>query len=112
VYFPGDTGDGPHFSDAGRRFGPFRLALLPIGAFLPRWFMSAVHVSPAEALGAHRALRASTSVAIHHGTFRLGDDGQDEPVRALEAALATAGEPRPRFWVLDFGEGRDVPPVD
>jgi len=110
-YFPGDTGFGPHFAEAASRFGGFRLALLPIGAFQPRWFMSSVHTSPDEAVRAHAALRASTSVAIHFGTFRLGDDGQDEAPRRLAEVLEASPPPRPRFWILGFGEGRDVPPV-
>lgn len=109
VYFPGDTGYGPHIAEIRRRFGPIRLALLPIGAYLPAWFMSPAHLSPAEAVRAHQALEASTSVAIHFGTFQLGDDGQDQPLADLALALEKAG--RPRFWVLGFGEGRDVPEV-
>jgi L-ascorbate metabolism protein UlaG (beta-lactamase superfamily) len=111
VYFAGDTGFGPHFAETGRRYGPFRLALLPIGAYRPAWFMQDLHISPAEAVAAHGALRASTSVAIHFGTFRLSEEGQDQPVQELEAALEQAGAPRPRFWVLGFGEGRPVPPA-
>jgi L-ascorbate metabolism protein UlaG (beta-lactamase superfamily) len=110
VYFAGDTGWGRHFREIGQRFGPIRLALLPIGAFRPRWFMSPVHISPDEAVKAHAELRAQTSVAIHFGTFALGDDGQDEPVVLLNETLDALGDARPRFWVLGFGEGRDVPP--
>jgi L-ascorbate metabolism protein UlaG (beta-lactamase superfamily) len=110
VYFSGDTGMGPHFELIKQRFGDMRLALLPIGAYLPRWFMKPVHISPADAVAVHKLLGASTSVAIHFGTFPLGDDGQYEPLEALGHALAREGEPEPRFWVLDFGEGRDIPP--
>src|SRR5262249_32825953 len=56
VYFAGDTGWGRHFAEIGARFAPIRLALLPIGAYLPRWFMRPVHVNPAEAVEAHVAL--------------------------------------------------------
>jgi L-ascorbate metabolism protein UlaG (beta-lactamase superfamily) len=108
VYFAGDTGMGPHFADAGAAFGPFRLAVLPIGAYLPTWFMGPIHISPEEAVQAALALRARTSVGMHFGTFPLADDGQYTPVRALKAALE-ASHPRPRFWVLGFGQGRDVP---
>ena len=111
VYFAGDTGWGRHFEQARERFGPFRLALLPIGAFRPRWFMAPVHLSPEEAVRAHKVLGASTSMAIHFGTFRLGDDGQDEPVEHLVQALADSSLSPERFRVLGFGEGRDVPPV-
>lgn len=111
VYFPGDTGWGDHFELVRERIGPVRLACLPIGAFRPRWFMAPVHISPEEAVAAHRALGATTSMAIHFGTFRLGDDGQDEPVDRLRRALADSAVSPERFWVLGFGEGRDVPPV-
>ena len=107
VYFAGDTGWGKHFGEIAQRFRSVRLALLPIGAYLPRWFMKPVHISPAEAVDAHHALKASTSVAIHFGTFHLGDDGEHQPVEDLQRAMAGKGDPR--FWVLGFGEGRDVP---
>ncbi|HUB07259.1 MAG TPA: MBL fold metallo-hydrolase [Myxococcales bacterium] len=109
VYFAGDTGYGRHFAEIRRRFGPIRLAVLPIGAYRPEWFMGPVHMSPAQAVRAQADLDAATAVAIHFGTFRLADDGQDEPVEALQRALERT--PKPRFWVLGFGEGREVPPV-
>jgi L-ascorbate metabolism protein UlaG (beta-lactamase superfamily) len=109
VYFAGDTGFGPHFEEVRQRFGAIRLAILPIGAYEPLWFMSRVHVSPTEALRAHGVLGASTSLAIHFGTFQLADDGQLEAPRRLEELLQAAGEPRPRFWIPEFGIARDVP---
>ncbi|HWO57042.1 MAG TPA: MBL fold metallo-hydrolase [bacterium] len=108
VYFAADTGWGPHLEDIGQRFGPFRLALLPIGAFRPRWFMSPVHISPEEAIKVHRLVRAAVTVPIHYGTFHLGDDGETEPVEVLHAALAQEPDPKPDFWVLAHGEGREV----
>lgn len=108
TYFAGDTGAGPHFQQILERVGAPRLALLPIGAYRPEWFMERVHVTPAQAVAAHDTLKAGTSVAIHHGTFSLGDDGQDEPVTALTTALAADGKER-RFWALKPGEGRPVP---
>jgi len=110
VYFAGDSGWGSHFDEIARRFQPIRLALLPIGAYLPRWFMHPVHIDPAQAVEAHFVLKAQTSIAIHFGCFALGDDGQFEPVRDLRAALAANGNPR--FWILEYGEGRDIPPCD
>ena len=109
VYFGGDTGFGPHFQQVRERFGNIRLAILPIGAFEPVWFMSRVHVSPEEALRAHAILGASTSLAIHFGTFQLADDARTEAPRRLEELLAAAAEPRPRFWIPDFGVPRDIP---
>jgi L-ascorbate metabolism protein UlaG (beta-lactamase superfamily) len=109
VYFAGDTGFGPHFDQLRRRFGPPRLALLPIGAFQPRWFMSAMHLGPDEAVEAHRRLDAAASVAIHYGTFALADDRQDEPATVLAEALAAAGLAPDVFRVLPEGLGWDVP---
>ena len=107
VYFAGDTGWGKHFAEVRERFRDIRLALLPIGAYLPRWFMKPAHISPVEAVDAHLTLGAKTSVAIHFGTFDLGDDGELEPVENLRKAIAAKGNSD--FVVLDFGEGRDVP---
>jgi L-ascorbate metabolism protein UlaG (beta-lactamase superfamily) len=71
--------------------------------------MGPVHLSPREALRAHADLRASTSVAIHFGTFPLADDGETEPVEVLREAQREIGPAAQTFWVLGFGEGRDVP---
>ena len=109
VFFAGDTGFGPHFQSVRARFGPVALALLPIGAFRPEWFMGPVHMSPDEAVNAHRVLEARQSVAMHFGTFNLTDDGQDEPVEKLRAALEREHIPESAFRVLGFGEGLDVP---
>ena len=111
-FFAGDTGWGSHFSWIGRRFPRLRLALLPIGAYRPRWFMSPVHIDPEEAVCAHGELGAATSLAIHFGTFAQADDGEFEPQEALRAALAERPEPRPRFLLLDNGESAEIPPVD
>lgn len=88
VYFAGDTGFGAHFEQIRQRFGAPRLALLPIGSYEPRWFMYPVHMAPEEAIRAHEILSAQTSIAIHHGTFQLGDDGIDTPRRRLREAAA------------------------
>lgn len=109
VYFAGDTGYGPHFAEARRLFGPMRLALLPIGSYRPEWFMEPVHTTPAQAVQAHHDLEAATSIGIHFGTFALGDDGQEEPLADLEAALAADPTRSPRFWTLENGEAREVP---
>jgi L-ascorbate metabolism protein UlaG (beta-lactamase superfamily) len=73
--------------------------------------MSAGHLSPGEALEAHHILGAQTSVAMHYGTFRMGDDGQTEAVERLKAAIEKKGRQQTEFWILDFGEGRDLLPM-
>jgi L-ascorbate metabolism protein UlaG (beta-lactamase superfamily) len=105
IYFAGDTAMGEHFEQIKERFGQFRLVLLPIGAYLPGWFMHPVHLSPAEAVNIHCLLQADVSVAIHFGTFALADDGEAEPVRELQEAL---GNQISNFWVLEHGEARHV----
>ncbi|HEY3444943.1 MAG TPA: MBL fold metallo-hydrolase [Myxococcales bacterium] len=107
VFFAGDSGYGPHFKEIAQRTGAPRLALLPIGAFRPRWFMGPVHMGPDQAVEAARDLGARTSVAIHFGTFKLADDGEEEPVKELQEALAK--NPGVDFWVPEFGRGRDLP---
>ena len=99
VYFAGDTAFGRHFALIRERFGAPRLALLPIGAYEPRWFMSPVHMGPDEAVRAHEILGAKTSIAIHHGTFQLGDEGIDTPKERLRACA-----PGDSFLVLNNGQ--------
>lgn len=108
VYFAGDTGWGPHFEQIADRFGPARLALLPVGAFRPRFIMERAHMSPPEAADAAAVLQATTSIPIHYGTFALGDDGQDEPITVLCEYLDATALPRPTFVLNDFGVGFDA----
>jgi L-ascorbate metabolism protein UlaG (beta-lactamase superfamily) len=104
VWFAGDTGyDGELFREIGRRHGPADLALIPIGAYEPRWFMEPMHMNPAEAVAAHLDAGARRSLAMHWGTFQLTDEGRDEPVRALAAACATAGITETGFSAIEPG---------
>lgn len=104
LYFAGDSGYGPHFKAIGEQFGPLRLALIPIGAYKPNWFMSPVHCSPAEAVQIHQDVRSAQSVAIHFGTFPLADDGEAEPVDDLNMALKAKNIPSVNFRALKTGE--------
>ena len=70
--------------------------------------MKRMHISPAEAVKAHHVVRSRHSVGIHYGTFSLADDGQKEPVRELQRALAQT-QRETVFWSLEFGVGREVP---
>ena len=109
VYFAGDTAYGPHFEQVRKTYGPPRVALIPIGAYRPGYFMEPVHLNPAQSVQAHLDLEANHSVAMHYGTFDLAYNGEEEPVETLHAAMADADVSEDDFWVLDFGEGRDVP---
>jgi len=104
IFFAGDTAYGPLFRDIRQRLGPIDLALLPIGAYEPRWFMQAVHMNPAEAVQAHIDLEASESVGMHFGTFQLTAEGIDEPLRALDDARRARNVPPSRFRTLGFGD--------
>lgn len=92
LYHGGDTGWGPHFEQLAGRYPGFRLAMIPIGAFQPRWFMQFAHIDPAEAVRAHKILKAQRSMGIHFGTFQgLADDAWHEPAEHLEKARREAG---------------------
>jgi L-ascorbate metabolism protein UlaG (beta-lactamase superfamily) len=104
LFFAGDTAYGPFFRDIRERLGPIDLALLPIGAYEPRWFMQSVHMNPAEAVQAHLDLDASESIGMHFGTFQLTTEGIDEPLGALADACHTRDVSPSRFRTLGFGE--------
>ena len=104
ILHAGDSGYGPHFRQMGERLGPIDLALLPIGAYEPRWFMKDIHMNPAEAVQAHLDLGARQSIAMHFGTFQLTPEGIDQPVRDLGVALQDRGVPAEQFRTLEVGE--------
>jgi L-ascorbate metabolism protein UlaG (beta-lactamase superfamily) len=97
-------GDGHHFRRARERYGPFRLAILPIGAYEPRWFMRDQHMNPEEAVQALLDSGAELALAHHHGTFHLTDEAIDAPVQALASARVAAAVAPERFRVLKPGE--------
>jgi L-ascorbate metabolism protein UlaG (beta-lactamase superfamily) len=104
IYFGGDTGYGPHFADAQRKFGDFTLALIPIGAYEPRWFMEPVHLDPEQAVLAHRDLGSQLSLAIHHSTFQLTYEGIDAPQKALQLAMTKHKVSEEKFIAPAFGK--------
>ncbi|WP_137390647.1 MBL fold metallo-hydrolase [Rhodoligotrophos defluvii] len=99
VYHIGDTayGDGEIFRAVAREFGPPRLALIPIGAYEPRWFMKDVHVCPEESVQIMLDCGARQAVGHHWGTFQLTAEPIDEPAQRLAAALAAARIAPERF---------------
>jgi N-acyl-phosphatidylethanolamine-hydrolysing phospholipase D len=107
-FFGGDFGYSRDLADIGERFGRIDLAMLPIGAYEPRWFMSVMHVNPEEAVQAHFDLNARRSVGMHWGTFRLTDERLDEPPQRLAAARAQAGLAEEQFFLMKHGETRNL----
>jgi L-ascorbate metabolism protein UlaG (beta-lactamase superfamily) len=106
LYCIGDTGfcDGAIFRDFQQKHGAPRLALIPIGAYEPRWFMKEFHVNPAEAVEIFRLCGARDAIAHHWGTFQLTGEAMGAPPEALRAALAVAGVDESRFRVMRPGE--------
>ncbi|WP_155835143.1 MBL fold metallo-hydrolase [Herbaspirillum sp. RV1423] len=104
VFFAGDTGYSKDFQDIGRKFGSFDLALIPIGAYAPRWFMKAHHVDPEEAVKIHQDVHAKRAIGIHWGSFEMTDEPLDEPPQRLAEAVKKAGLAAGEFTVLKHGE--------
>jgi L-ascorbate metabolism protein UlaG (beta-lactamase superfamily) len=106
IYIVGDSGygDGGHFRRVRDAHGPFRLAILPIGAYEPRWFMQDQHMNPDDAVKALTDCGAEQALASHHGTFQLTDEAIDAPVTALGEALDAAKMPREKFVALKPGQ--------
>ncbi len=109
LLFAGDSGAGPHWSAIRGRLGPPGVALLPVGAYLPRSVMQPVHMDPAEAVQARADLGARHAIGMHFGTFQLTDEAVDAPLQALEQARAATGLQVKDFDVLGFGETRELP---
>lgn len=104
AYFAGDTGYFPGFREIGERLGRIDAALLPIGAYAPRWFMRGQHMDPDDAGRAMLDLGARRMVAMHWGTYKLTDEPLDEPPRRLEAWRVRAGVARARVLVPAIGQ--------
>jgi N-acyl-phosphatidylethanolamine-hydrolysing phospholipase D len=103
-FFAGDSGYFPGFAEYGRRFGPIDVALLPIGAYEPRWFMKWQHMDPAEAVQAYRDLRARVMLGMHWGTFDLTDEPADLPPHELARLVAENHLDPERVRTLAIGE--------
>jgi N-acyl-phosphatidylethanolamine-hydrolysing phospholipase D len=106
LYFGGDTGYFPGFKEAGRRLGPFDVAALPIGAYLPPAIMKLVHLTPEEATQAFVDLDAKVMLGMHWGTFDLADEPLDEPPARMLAEIRRRNIDPSRAWILRLGETR------
>jgi len=105
-YFAGDTGYFDGFARVGESLGPFDLAAVPIGAYLPAEMMQHHHMNPDEAVRAGLDLRARRLVPMHYGTFDLSDEPPDEPPRRFRAAAEAAAIAPEQLYVLGVGETR------
>ena len=114
IWFAGDTGygDGAIFRGIRDSLGPPDVALIPIGAYAPRWFMAAQHCDPAEAVRIMEDTGAVNALGIHWGTFRLTDEPREEPALRLAAALTEAGVPPHRFAAAEPGGVYDFDPPE
>ncbi|KAK0229658.1 Metallo-hydrolase/oxidoreductase [Armillaria nabsnona] len=118
VYFTGDTGyrsveDGeneaerpvcPAFKEIGERFGGFDLAMIPIGAYEPRWFMSTIHCAPQDSVRLFKDIKAKKAVAMHWGTWILTTEKVTEPPKRLAEECKKIGIDKGDFLVSDIGE--------
>ena len=108
AYHSGDTAWGDHFAEIAQRIGPIDWAMLPIGAYSPRWFMEPQHMDPSEATRAFAALGARQLFAMHWGTFRVTDEPIGEPPARLRAHWREHGLAEDRLWIADVGEARPL----
>ncbi|MBN8955020.1 MAG: MBL fold metallo-hydrolase [Rhizobiales bacterium] len=110
VYHIADSGygDGHHFRTARERYGPFKLAILPIGAYEPRWFMRNQHMNPEESVRAFQDCGAECALGHHFGVFQLTDEAIDAPREALNAACAASALAPDQFRLLEPGEAWEV----
>lgn len=109
VYFVGDTGYNENiFTEIGKQHKDISLALIPIGAYKPEWFMSSVHISPAQAVMLHKAVGAKQSIAMHWGTFALADDGMYTAVEEIKKFHTTKDIKEDEFIILENGESKKI----
>ncbi|MEN3794452.1 MBL fold metallo-hydrolase [Fulvimarina sp. MAC3] len=113
IYFAGDSGygDGAIFRQIREEHGVPDLALIPIGAYEPRWFMKPQHMNPEEAVSVFEILEAKRALAIHWGTFQLTDEAREEPRERLMKALDERGMPRESFVAVEPGGTLDLGPA-
>ena len=116
VFFAGDTALHPEFGEIVSRCGPIDVAILPIGAYEPRWFMGAVHMNPEDCLRAVAEMRNAQAsrpievVASHWGTFKLTDEPLDEPPRWMRQLWTASGNDPANLTIMRHGETRLIVP--
>lgn len=110
IYIVCDSGygEGRHFRRVAEAHGPLRLAILPIGAYEPRWFMRDQHMNPEDAVKALADCGAAQALGHHHGTFQLTDEAIDAPAIALGRALDAARVAPEKFVAMKPGQVFEV----
>jgi N-acyl-phosphatidylethanolamine-hydrolysing phospholipase D len=108
LFFAGDTGYCPGFKEIGDKYGPFDLALIPIGAYEPRWMMRCQHVDPIEAVSIHQDIKSKQSIGMHWGTWVLTDEHVLEPPQKLATELAARELDPKSFVALYHGQSFDT----
>ncbi len=114
LFFAGDTALHPEFGTIGQRCGPFDVAILPIGAYEPRWFMGPVHMNPEDCVKAVAQLATAQNerrlimTAAHWGTFKLTDEPMDEPPARMREQWRAAGLNANDLWIMRHGETRTI----
>ncbi|MFE9204929.1 MBL fold metallo-hydrolase [Micromonospora sp. NPDC007230] len=108
VFFAGDSAYGPYFAEIGRRHGPVDLALMPVGAYLPRWFMKPLHMSPPEAVRACGDLGARRMATMHWGAFALSAEAPLAPLEQARQAWQASARAAEDLWDLAVGESRTL----
>lgn len=104
IYFTGDTGYSNIFPELADTLQQPDISLIPIGAYLPRWFMSPIHISPEEAVQVHRDIKSKKSIAMHFGTFPLADDNKERAIADFQKALKNKQVDSDEFLILREGE--------
>ncbi|HEU4426227.1 MAG TPA: MBL fold metallo-hydrolase [Pilimelia sp.] len=108
VFFAGDSAYGRYFTEIGTRYPDIDIALLPVGAFQPRWFMKGTHMDPTEAVRACGDVGATRMVPIHWGTFALSAEPLLAPLELARSAWEATDRPRRHLWDLAVGETRTL----
>ncbi len=108
-FFAGDTGYFHGFTEIGKKFGPIDVAMIPVGAYEPRWIMHYSHLNPTEAYRAFLDLKARWMLPCHWGTFRLTDEPIDEPPRELQRVVEQAGGRLDSIKIFAVGERWEIP---
>ena len=107
LFFAGDSGYCSHFKNIGKKFGPFDLTLIPIGAYEPRRLMKPVHMNPEEAVQTCLDVRGKKLLGIHWGTFVMTDEPMDEPPKKLYDTVTQQQLSKDDYWALKIGETKE-----